>query len=291
VFDKTGTLTTGKFSINDIKAEQDISLDQIRGIIMAIEERSNHPIAKSLVNELKSLPQTKLILQSASEEKGLGMRAIDVEGNRYFLGTAKANEKSDFNLSLYKNQQLLAQIAIDDEIKPDAATLIAQLKKMNIIPVLLSGDKNVRCTKVAKLIGIEEVHSEKLPDEKLAVIDIYKQKGKTIMIGDGINDAPALTQADVGVSMNDASQVAIQSARVILLNTDLHSVVKFLQISKHTLLTIKQNLFWAFAYNIIAIPIAALGFLNPMVGAFTMAFSDVVVIGNSLRLKRKNINS
>ena len=143
--------------------------------------------------------------------------------------------------------------------------------------------------KVAKLVGIEDVHSEKLPDEKLTVIDIYKQKGKTVMIGDGINDAPALTQADVGVSMNDASQVAIQSARVVLLNTDLHSVIKFLQISKHTLITIKQNLFWAFAYNIVAIPIAALGFLNPMVGAFAMAFSDVVVIGNSLRLKVKKL--
>jgi Cu+-exporting ATPase len=289
VFDKTGTLTTGKFRINDIKTDHDINPEQIRGIIMAIEERSNHPIAKSLVHELKSLPQTKLILKSASEEKGLGMRAIDVDGNHYFLGTGKAGDESDFNLSLYKNQKLLAQIAIEDEIKPDAATLIAKLKKMNIIPVLLSGDKNSRCAKVARLLGIEEIHSEKLPDEKLAVIDIYKQKGKTIMIGDGINDAPALTQADVGVSMNDASQVAIQSARVILLNTDLHSVIKFLQISKHTLLTIKQNLFWAFAYNIIAIPIAALGFLNPMVGAFTMAFSDVVVIGNSLRLKRKRL--
>ncbi len=289
VFDKTGTLTTGKFSIHNIKVEDGVDVEHIRGIIVAIEERSNHPIAKSLVNELKALPQTRLILRSATEEKGLGMRAEDVEGNNYFLGTGKAANEDDFNLSLYKNQVLLAQIAIDDTIKPEAAALIAQLKIMGITPVLLSGDRKTRCVKVAKIIGIDEVHAEKLPDEKLSVIDIYKQKGKTIMIGDGINDAPALTQADVGVSMNDASQVAIQSARVVLLNTDLHSVIKFLQISKHTLLTIKQNLFWAFAYNVIAIPVAALGFLNPMVGAFTMAFSDIVVIGNSLRLKRKRI--
>jgi Cu+-exporting ATPase len=289
VFDKTGTLTTGKFRINEIKAEAGHDIETIRGIIMAIEERSNHPIARSLVTGLKTLPLQKVILRSATEEKGLGMRAEDVDGNNYFLGTAKAENDNHFNLSLYKNQALLAQVAIDDEIKPDAADLIAQLKKLHITPILLSGDKQNRCLKVAQAIGITEIHSEKLPDEKLAVIDIYKKKGKTIMIGDGINDAPALTQADVGVSMNDASQVAIQSARVILLNTDLHSVIKFLQISKHTLLTIKQNLFWAFAYNVVAIPIAALGFLNPMVGAFAMAFSDVVVIGNSLRLKTKRI--
>lgn len=289
VFDKTGTLTTGKFSIHDIKIEDGVDLEHVRGIIVAIEERSNHPIAKSLVNELRPLPQSKLILRTATEEKGLGMRAEDVEGNNYFLGTGKSVNENDFNLSLYKNQVLLAQIAIDDTIKPEATGLITQLKKMGIIPVLLSGDRKNRCLKVAKLVGIDEVHAEKLPDEKLTVIDIYKQKGKTVMIGDGINDAPALTKADVGVSMNDASQIAIQSASVVLLNTDLHSVIKFLQISKHTLLTIKQNLFWAFAYNIIAIPVAALGFLNPMVGAFTMAFSDVVVIGNSLRLKRKRL--
>ncbi|MCC8426100.1 cation-translocating P-type ATPase [Mucilaginibacter sp. UR6-11] len=289
VFDKTGTLTTGKFSINDIKVEDGVDLEHIRGIIVAIEERSNHPIAKSLVDGLKGLPQIRLILRSATEEKGLGMRAEDVDGNNYFLGTGKTANENDFNLSLYKNQVLLAQVAIDDTIKPEASALISELKKMGIVPVLLSGDRKNRCLKVAKAIGITEVHAEKLPDEKLTVIDIYKQKGKTVMIGDGINDAPALTKADVGVSMNDASQIAIQSARVILLNTDLGSVVKFLQISKHTLLTIKQNLFWAFAYNVIAIPVAALGFLNPMVGALTMAFSDVVVIGNSIRLKRKNI--
>jgi len=290
VFDKTGTLTTGKFSINDIKVEKGMEIEQVRGIITAIEERSNHPIAKSLVSGLATLPQTKLILKSIKEERGLGMRAEDIDGNHYFLGNGKSGIEGGFNLTLYKNQKLLALIAIDDEVKPEAANLVAQLKKMNIIPVLLSGDKHSRCVKVAQLIGIDEVHSEKLPDEKLVVIDIYRKKGKTIMIGDGINDAPALTKADVGVSMNDSSQVAIQSARVVLLNTDLNSVVKFLQISRHTLVTIKQNLFWAFAYNIVAIPIAALGFLNPMVGAFAMAFSDVVVIGNSLRLKRKKLS-
>jgi Cu+-exporting ATPase len=290
VFDKTGTLTTGKFSIQNIKVEDGVDLEHIRGIIVAIEERSNHPIAKSLVNGLKDLPQTKLILRTATEEKGLGMRAEDVEGNNYFLGTGKSTIESDFNIALYKNQVLLAQIAIEDTIKPEAAGLITKLKAMDIVPVLLSGDKSNRCKKVADILGINEVHSEKLPDEKLTVIDIYKQKGKTVMIGDGINDAPALTKADVGVSMNDASQIAIQSARVILLNTDLQSVIQFLQISKHTLITIKQNLFWAFAYNVVAIPVAALGFLNPMMGAFTMAFSDVVVIGNSLRLKRKKLS-
>jgi Cu+-exporting ATPase len=290
VFDKTGTLTTGKFSIYNIKVEDDIAIELIRGIIVAIEERSNHPIAKSLVVELKDLPKHKVILRTATEEQGLGMRAEDVEGNNYFLGTGKTANADDFYLSLYKNQALLAQIAIDDTIKPEAVSLVAQLKQMGITPVLLSGDRINRCLKLARTVGIDEVHGEKLPDEKLSVIDIYKQKGKTIMIGDGINDAPALTQADVGVSMNDACQIAIQSAKVILLNTDLGSVVKFLQISKHTLLTIRQNLFWAFAYNVIAIPVAALGFLNPMVGAFTMAFSDVVVIGNSIRLKRKRLN-
>ncbi|QKJ30051.1 cadmium-translocating P-type ATPase [Mucilaginibacter mali] len=290
IFDKTGTLTTGKFALRDIKTYGDVPVESARGIIAAIEARSNHPIARSLVEQLKAQPQEKLILKTVSEEKGLGMRAEDVQGNHYFLGAAKDGGDSNYNLSLYKNQQLLAQIAIQDDIKPGAANLIASLKKMGITPVLLSGDKASRCNDVAQTLGITSIHAEKLPDEKLAIVDVYKQKGKTVMIGDGINDAPALTKADVGVSMNDASHIAIQSARVILLNTDLNSLLFFLQVSKHTLLTIKQNLFWAFAYNIVAIPVAALGFMSPMFGAFTMAFSDVVVIGNSLRLKIKRIS-
>lgn len=291
VFDKTGTLTTGKFKVNNMVVEGHAVIELVRGIVMAIEERSNHPIARSLVAELKSLPQQKVILRAVSEEKGLGMRAEDVEGNHYFLGSSKMKDSDGmFNIALYKNHSLLAQIELDDEIKPQSMQLIAALKNMGIVPVLLSGDKQSRCEKVAKAIGIHEVHGEKLPSEKLTVIDVYKNKGETVMVGDGINDAPALTQADIGISMNDSSQVAIQSAKVILLNTDLFSLVKFLQISRHTLLTIKQNLFWAFAYNVVAIPIAAMGFLSPMIGALAMAFSDVVVIGNSLRLKVKKIS-
>ncbi len=290
VFDKTGTLTTGKFSVNAIKAIEGADIENVRGVITAIEERSNHPIARSLVNGLKGLAPQRVILKTVSEEKGLGMRAEDVEGNHYFLGASKSKDDNTlFNVSLYKNQKLYAEIEIDDEIRPQAAALIAELKQMGIIPVLLSGDRQNRCEKVARAIGINEVHGEKLPGEKLSVIDVYRKKGKTIMVGDGINDAPALTRADVGVSMNDSSQVAIQSAKVILLNSDLFSFVKFLQISRHTLITIKQNLFWAFAYNIVAIPIAAFGFLSPMIGALAMAFSDVVVIGNSLRLKAKRL--
>jgi Cu+-exporting ATPase len=289
VFDKTGTLTTGKFRVNEIKAENGVSVEMVRGIVSAIEQRSSHPIAKSLVEGLATLPKTKVIIKSAREEKGLGMHAEDVDGNNYFIGAGKTTADGNFNLTLYKNQQLIAQLDVDDATRPDATRLIAQLKKMGITPVLLSGDKQSRCEKLARQTGIDAVYAEQLPADKLAVIDMYRQKGCTVMIGDGINDAPALTKADVGVAMNDASQVAIQSANVVLLNTDLETVVKFLQISKHTLITIKQNLFWAFAYNIVAIPLAAFGFLNPMVGAFAMAFSDVVVIGNSLRLKSKRI--
>jgi Cu+-exporting ATPase len=291
VFDKTGTLTTGKFKLNGIAAEKGIAIETIRGIISAIEERSNHPIARSLVASLSSLPKDKIIIRFAREEKGLGMHAEDVDGHHYFLGGGKTSADGNFNLTLYRDQKLIAQIDVDDETRPEAANLIVELKKMGLTPVLLSGDKKSRCEKVAMQLGITEVYAEQLPADKLAIIDIYRRKGRTIMVGDGINDAPALSTADVGVSMNDASQVAIQSARVVLLNTDLQSVVKFLQISRHTLRTIKQNLFWAFAYNIVGIPLAALGFLNPMVGAFAMAFSDVIVIGNSLRLKVKRINA
>jgi Cu+-exporting ATPase len=196
---------------------------------------------------------------------------------------------SNYSSFLKINNKLVARIAIEDEIKPEASQLISTLKILGIKPILLSGDEKEKCNALANLLEIEEIYSETMPHQKLEIIDEIKKRGKTAMVGDGINDAPALTSADVGISMSDSSSIAIQSAEVVLLKNDLSVINKMLKIGNHTLLTIKQNLFWAFFYNVVAIPIAAFGFLNPMVGALAMAFSDVIVIGNSIRLKTKSL--
>lgn len=292
VFDKTGTLTTGKFKVKKLDVF-DFDEENARALISAIEAYSNHPIAKSLTAELGGHKSISYIFSKVTEEKGIGMTVIDVENNQYKLGSKNIlNSNEDpgpYDIYLKKNDVLIACLSIEDEIKQEAVKLIHTLKKSGIIPILLSGDKDSKCNELAKALGISEVYSEQLPHQKLEIIDKIKQKGKTGMVGDGINDAPALTTSDVGISMSNASQIAIQSAEIVLLNSDLKSIDLMLKIGKHTLLTIKQNLFWAFFYNIIAIPVAALGYLNPMVGALTMAFSDVIVIGNSIRLKTKTL--
>ena len=166
---------------------------------------------------------------------------------------------------------------------------IAELKKKGIRPILLSGDKQSTCKKVASELGIEEVNAEQLPQQKLEHLQRLSQQGLTAMVGDGINDAPALAKADVGISMSGATDIAIQSAQVILLKGNLNLLPELLRISQHTVRTIKQNLFWAFFYNIVAIPFAAMGFLKPILAALAMAFSDVIVIGNSIRLRFKRL--
>lgn len=295
VFDKTGTLTTGDFSIKEMKVI-DLTKEEAATIIVGIESHSNHPIALSLVKNLKEQATSRIILTKVHEEKGLGLKAIDSDGNEYQLGSEKILTRDSeltaykgYDVYLKKNDKIVAQIAIEDTLKPEAEHLIATLKDMKITPILLSGDKQEKCDDVAAKLGISEVYAEHLPQQKLDVINRLKESGTTAMVGDGINDAPALTTANVGVSLGDASQIAIQSAKVVLLNSDLSSVITLLKIGKHTLITIKENLFWAFFYNIFAIPLAAMGYLGPMLAALAMAFSDVIVIGNSLRLKVKKL--
>lgn len=290
VFDKTGTLTTGDFEIIAINCE-DSQREEVKNILLSLETHSSHPIAKSMV---KGLADSSLLeLNKVVEHKGKGI-AGQWNEDEYFLGSyATAKELTDddgHQLYLLKNQKLLATVDIADEVKQNAKESIQGLKEAGLTPIMLSGDRQAKCESLAKELGIEKVYSQQLPQEKLEKINSFNQEAHTAMVGDGINDAPALAKAHVGVSLSSGTQIAIQSAQIVLLKGhDLSQVNEAHKISKHTLLTIKQNLFWAFSYNIVAIPIAALGFLNPMWGALFMAFSDVVVIGNSLRLKKKKI--
>jgi Cu+-exporting ATPase len=194
------------------------------------------------------------------------------------------------DIFLLKNGEPYAAVDLEDEIKPEAKEVIQYFKKQGIIPVLISGDRRRKCEALAQQLGIQEVYAEKLPGEKLEIINDLERKGGVAMVGDGVNDAPALTKASVGISLSNATDVAIQSAQVILLKGNLKLLPRAYSISRITLRVIKQNLFWAFFYNVIAIPIAAFGLLDPMIAAATMALSDVVVVLNSLRLRSRRID-
>lgn len=294
VFDKTGTITTGDFSIESIQLfTTAISEEEVKSLLLSLELYSSHPIAKSLIKQLKGKVKMQSLLE-IKEEKALGMSGKDMEGNFYQLGSHKLlaeKLETDFSIYLLKNGELIAGIQLTDELREDALETMQLFQSAGITPIILSGDKESKVKEMAKKVGVEAYYSEQLPEQKLAKIEELNQQGDTIMVGDGINDAPALAKATIGVSLSSATQVAINTAEVVLLNkASLKAVWNAYNVSSHTYLTIKQNLFWAFAYNVVAIPIAAMGFLNPMVAALSMAFSDVIVIGNSIRLRFKNIN-
>ena len=194
------------------------------------------------------------------------------------------------NIYLVKNNTLLASIDLQDEIRPEAATMIKSLQQKGIKTILLSGDLQVKCDYVASQLGIDEVFAEQSPAEKLAKIEALNLISPTAMVGDGINDAPALAKATVGVSLSDAAHIAVQSAEVVLMNHGVKNLTLALGLGKHTYLTIQQNLFWALIYNVVAIPVAAFGFLSPTIGALVMGLSDVVLAINSVRLNFKKVH-
>ena len=295
VFDKTGTLTTGDFKIGTIDYKI-ADTERVNGLIYELEKHSSHPIANALLAAMSTLPKSdNIVFDKVEEQKGKGVFAIDKEGHQYKIGSERVlNGLSDglnegYQIYVTRDSQLLAGIVLSDDVKTGAQETINYLKKHEIIPIILSGDKKEKTAEVAHAIGIKEYYAEQLPEQKLEVVERLSQVAPTAMVGDGINDAPALAKATLGISLSNASQAAIKSAQIVLLNGTLDRLQKAFAISKETVQTIRQNLFWAFAYNIIAIPIAAMGFLNPMWGALFMAFSDVIVIGNSIRLKYKRI--
>jgi Cu+-exporting ATPase len=292
VFDKTGTLTTGQFQIADFRLKIDsLPEEDFKKIVFSLEKYSNHPIAKCITNEWKTKEEFRW--RKIEELKGLGMKAEDNDGNTWWAGSfkvASAFTKDDsHNVYIVKNNALIGWIDVTDEIRPEAKTVINYLHSKNIRTILLSGDQLVKCRPLADQLGIDTVIADQSPEQKLQKITELTAATPTAMVGDGINDAPALARATVGISMSDASQIAMQSAQVVLMNHGLKNLPTALGLGKHTYITIKQNLFWAFAYNIVAIPVAALGFLSPAFGALVMGLSDVVLAVNSVRLFVKKV--
>lgn len=305
VFDKTGTLTTGDFQVAGFKLIQDnshygitaealLTQDDFKRIVYSLEKYSNHPIARSITKAWKT--NNEIRWQQTEEIKGIGMKARDKAGNTYWAGSYKIAEKltkdDSHNIYIVKNDRLLGWIDVKDELRPESKDVVAYLRQKGIKTILLSGDRREKTERLAAEIGIEEVIAEQTPEQKLQVIADLTAKAPTAMVGDGINDAPALAKATIGISMSEASQIAVQSAQVVLMRNGLQQLPTALGLGRHTYITIKQNLFWAFSYNIIAVPVAAFGLLGiygPTYGALIMALSDVVLAINSIRLFVKKV--
>lgn len=292
VFDKTGTLTTGKFQIANFQSQ--IAEEEFKRIVYSIEKYSNHPLAKSIAEEWKM--KNEIRWRKIEELKGRGMIAIDMNGVVYELGSylfaTNLTQESHHNIYVVRNNELLGWIDLRDELRPESKKIIQYFHSKNIKTILLSGDRYQKTKELANSLGIDEVIAEQTPEQKLQKIEKLTNQQPTVMVGDGINDAPALAKATIGISISEASQLAIQSASVVLMNSGLNKLPTALGLGKNTYLTIKQNLFWAFAYNIVAIPVAAIGLLGhyaPTYGALFMAFSDVVLIINSVRLFVKKV--
>ncbi len=308
--DKTGTITRGKPELISIKNLSDKSDTEIVAILASLENKSEHPIAHAVVNYAKEKSIALLPVEQFEMIKGKGLVGV-VGGIAYHVGSAKlATELGASFASLEKdtsegktpvilaqNGKTLAVVMVADQVKPEASVAVRDLHALGIKVVMLTGDDKNTARFIADSVGIDEVVAEVLPEDKLNKIKELQAQGKIVaMAGDGVNDAPALAQADVGIAMATGTDVAIESAGITLLQGDISKLVKAVHLSKITMRGIKQNLFWAFIYNIVGIPLAGGLFypifgwlLSPVFAGFAMAFSSVSVVGNSLRLKSKKI--
>ncbi len=306
IFDKTGTITTGKPKVSSIHTN---SFDEKSFLKLAgsLEQRSEHPVAIAIVSYAMNNGITFETVERFESLTGTGLKG-NVNGNEILAGNQMLMNNNSIDLKVFEeiinkltgtsktlvfvaiNKQPVGLIAVEDEIKNDSNEALAILKSMNLKTVLLTGDNKSTAKYIAESVGFDDYQAEVLPGDKLSVISEYQSKGKIVaMVGDGINDAPALAQSNVGIAMGTGTDVAIESGDIVLMRGDLNGVVNSIKLSRQTLNTIKQNLFWAFIYNIIGVPLAAFGLLNPMIAALAMSFSSVSVVTNSLRLKTKKL--
>ncbi len=292
VFDKTGTITEGKPTVVDTKSKEPKRLLQIAA---SLEKYSQHPIAQAIIEHYQGEILEVQNVQAFTAEGIVG----EIEGKKVALGSKKFIQKevevfdeeiedaSASHVYVSFDNEYLGFISVSDAIKPSAKSAVDELKKLGIKVYMLTGDNKNSASYIAKQAGIENVIAEVLPTQKAETIKKLQDEGEIVaMVGDGINDAPALATADVGIAIGSGTDIAIESSDVTLLQGDISGVAKAIILSKKTMINIKQNLFWALIYNIIGIPIAAAGFLNPIVAGSAMAFSSVSVVTNALRLKR-----
>jgi len=306
IFDKTGTITEGKPKVTDVITSNILENELIK-ITASAENKSEHPLAESIINYAKEKQIELSEAESFNSVTGKGITAV-VNGKSVSAGNKKLMEdysvKTDvLNGEITKlskegktiifvsvNGELSGLIGIEDPVKENSAEVIKSLRDLNIKTVMITGDNKTTAENIAKRTGIDEFEAEVLPQDKANAVKKYQSNNEVVaMVGDGINDAPALAQSDVGIAIGSGTDIAMETGSIVLMSGDLSGVLNSIKLSKRTIKTIKQNLFWAFIYNTIGIPLAALGMLNPMFAAFAMSLSSVSVISNSLRLKNLKI--